>query len=170
MRKLRRDARELSLALDVHVLRAVDENVGDRVVAEQRLDRAESGDLVDDLLDDLFALDLAERRRLGAQELDDGVADLLNENRLVLDRLERLEVQPLDEPAVQVDLELLDRAQSRGLELVRERAAAARCQRLAGMSRRRRSNVGDGSERSRCRRRRLRQRRMRYRFRLRPRA
>jgi hypothetical protein len=78
------------------------------VIAEQRLDRTESGDFVDDLLDDLFALDLAERRWLGAQELDDGVADLLDENCLVLDRLERLEVEPLDEPAVKVDLELLD--------------------------------------------------------------
>ena len=102
------------------------------MIAEQRLDRTESGDLVDDLLDDLFALDLAERRRLGAQKLDDGVADLLDENRLVLDCLERLEVEPLDEPAVEIDLELLDRAERRGLELVREGAAAARCQRLRG--------------------------------------
>jgi hypothetical protein len=89
------------------------------VVAEQRLDWTESGDLVHDLLDDFFALDLAERRGLGAQKLDDRVADLLDENRLVLDCFEGLEVEPLDEPAVEIDLELLDRAQRRRLELVR---------------------------------------------------
>ena len=32
------------------------------------------------------------------------------EHRLVRDLLERLEIEPLDEPAVQVDLELVDRA------------------------------------------------------------
>ena len=45
LRKLIVDARELPFALDVDVLRAVDEDVADGVVAEQRLDRTESGDL-----------------------------------------------------------------------------------------------------------------------------
>ena len=36
--------------------------------------------------------------------------------RFVLDLLQRLEVEPLDEPAVQIDLELVDRAEDRRLE------------------------------------------------------
>src|SRR5215218_1536727 len=101
--KARRNARELTLSLDVHVFRAVHENVRDRLITEQGLDGTEAGDLVDDLLDDFFALDLAEGRRLCAQKLDDRVSNLLDENGLFFDPLERLEIEPLDEPAVKVD-------------------------------------------------------------------
>ena len=104
-------ARQLAATLDEDVLGAVDQDVGDGRVAEQRLDRAEAGDLPDDLLDDLLALRLAERRRLLAQEFADREADLMNDLGLVLDLLQRLEVEPLDEPVVEVDLELVDGAE-----------------------------------------------------------
>src|SRR5439155_26215063 len=92
----RRHARELSLSFDVDALRSVHENVRDRPIAEQRFDRSEAGHLVDDLLDDLLTLDLAQRGGLDAQELDDRVPDLLNEDRLFLDLLERLEPETVD--------------------------------------------------------------------------
>jgi hypothetical protein len=109
--ELRADARQLSASLDEDVLRAVDEDVRDGRVAEQRLDGTKPRDLPDDLLDDLLALCLAERRRLLTKKLADRKPDLVVDFDFVLDLLQRLEIEPLDETVVQVDLELIDRAQ-----------------------------------------------------------
>ena len=46
------DAQDLAGPLDVDVVRAVDHDLGDRVVEQERLDRPEARDLVDDLLDE----------------------------------------------------------------------------------------------------------------------
>src|SRR5687768_3883136 len=113
----RRHANELAVALDVDLMRAVYQDVADRRIAEQWLDRPESDDLVHDLLDHFLALVLAQRRLLGAQELDDGGANLPRELALVLDLLERLEVESLDQSPVEIDLELLDGAERRLLAL-----------------------------------------------------
>jgi hypothetical protein len=99
--------RQAAAPFDVDVLRAVDEDVGDRRVAEERLDRPQPGDLVDDLLDDLLALRGRQRRVLGAEELGDRLANLDGELPLVGDLLERLEVEPIDETTVHVQLELI---------------------------------------------------------------
>src|SRR5688572_13678426 len=108
-----RHADELAVPLDVDLVSAVDEDVADRGIAEQRLDGPEADDLVDDLLDDLLALVLTQRRLLRAQELDDGGADLPRQLRLVLHLLQRFEVEPLDQPPVEIDLELLDGTERR---------------------------------------------------------
>src|SRR5262245_4884669 len=102
------DAHQLAAALDVDLLRAVHQDVGDRLVAEERLDWTETGYLIDDLLDHLFAFGLTQRCRFAAQELRDRGADLRDEDLLVRDALEGLEIEPLDESTVQVDLELVD--------------------------------------------------------------
>src|SRR6185369_11001289 len=101
---------QLTAALDVDVSRAIDEDIADAVIAEQRLDRPESGDLVDDLLDDLLALVRAQRRLLGADELDHRIADLRREQCFVSDALERREIEALDELAVELQLQLIDGA------------------------------------------------------------
>src|SRR4030095_5572889 len=117
-----------SAAVDEDVLRAVDENVGDVSVTEQWLDRAKTGYLPDDLLDDLLALGLAERGRLLAQELTNTEPDLVNDFDFVLDLLEGLEIQALDQAVVKIDLQLIDRAQLVRLIPLRFRRIHARRQ------------------------------------------
>ena len=58
-------------ALDVDVFVGVDEDVGDGLVFEQRFERAEAKDLVDDFLGELVALGAAEGNALFAEELLD---------------------------------------------------------------------------------------------------
>jgi hypothetical protein len=106
--ELRGNARQLSAALDEDVVRVVDENVGDGRVSEERLDGSETGDLPDDVLDDLLALRLRQRRRFIAQEFGDGEADLGGDLRFVLDLLQRFEIQPRNEAVMDVDLELVE--------------------------------------------------------------
>ena len=50
------DAQDLAAALDVDVVGAVDHHLGDGLVVEERLDRAEARDVVDQLLDQPLAL------------------------------------------------------------------------------------------------------------------
>ena len=109
--ELRRNAHQLAAALDEDVVRVVDQDVRDCRVAEERLHRTEARHLPDDVLDDLVALGLGQRRRFGAQELGDREADLRRDFALVLHVLERFEVEPGDQAPVDVDLELVDGAE-----------------------------------------------------------
>ena len=55
------DAGQFTEALDENLLRAVHQNVADGEIAEQRLERTESSDLVKNLLDDVLAISESER-------------------------------------------------------------------------------------------------------------
>src|SRR6185437_2388409 len=118
----RGDSRQLAAPLYEDHLRTVHQNVADRRIAEERLDRSESDHLVDDLLYDLVALALAERSGFIAQKIQNRAPDLCRYYALVLDLLQRVEVEPLDEPAVQIALELIHRAERLFLDAVRVHA------------------------------------------------
>ena len=56
------DALELAGPFDVDLVRAVDHDLGDGLVLEERLDRAEAGDVVDHLVHELLALLAGDRQ------------------------------------------------------------------------------------------------------------
>ena len=70
------DALEHAAALDEHVLVGVDQDVADRRVAQQRLERPEAEHLVDQLAEQRVALAQAERRALLGEQLAEQRADL----------------------------------------------------------------------------------------------
>ncbi len=99
---------ELAFALDVDLVRAVDQDVRDARIREQRLERPEPEQLVEDVGDQRFALEQAERNRLslGVEQPDDQAADL----RLGLrpaDAIQAIEIEAVEERAVDLLLELL---------------------------------------------------------------
>ena len=65
-------------ALDEDLRRVVDQDVGDRRVLEQRLERAEAEQLVEHVVDERLALDEAERHALvlAVEQVLDDRADL----------------------------------------------------------------------------------------------
>ena len=67
---------QLALALDIDLLRAVDHDVGDRLVGEQRLQRTEPEHFVEHDLDEFALLDLIELQFFFLQDLADDVGDL----------------------------------------------------------------------------------------------
>jgi hypothetical protein len=93
------------LVLDEDPLVGVDQDVGDRVVLQQGLQRAESRELVQDLLGEPIALGVVELRVLLVQELLDALAPLLAH---VLRRpaLEASRIGRVEQALVQGDLEL----------------------------------------------------------------
>ena len=66
---------EHAVALDEHLIVAVDQDVGDRRILEQRLERPEAEQLVEHVADELLALGLVERLVLLRELLGDDVAD-----------------------------------------------------------------------------------------------
>src|SRR6185437_13691875 len=104
---------EATASLHVDLLGAVHEYVRDRSVAEQRFDWSEPDHLVHDLVHHAFALRLAERRGLPAQELRYGLSDLLHDDAFIGDLFESFEIEALDQPAMELELELLDGRENR---------------------------------------------------------
>ena len=93
------------------------------VIAQQRLERPEAEDLVDDVAEDRVALAHAERHALFGDQLEEQRPDLGFGAR-PLGRGQRLEVQAVEQLAVDVGLELdvlraaaLRRADARGVGL-----------------------------------------------------
>ena len=84
---------------------AVDQDVGDRRVLEQRLERPEAEQLVEDVADQLLALGMVERVVLLGQLLGDDVADF-GLDLLARHLVERLQVDEVEQPLVKLDLEL----------------------------------------------------------------
>ena len=68
---------ERAVALDEHLVVAVDQDVGDRGVLEQRLERPEAEQFVEHVADQLLALGMVERMLLLGQLFLDDVADLV---------------------------------------------------------------------------------------------
>ena len=97
-----------SLALDVDLVVAVDEDVGDRRVAQQRLERTEAEDLVEDLDDQRVALELAEGRRLrfDVQHRVDEAANL-RLGVLAADARQSIEMEPVQQVLVHPPLQAL---------------------------------------------------------------
>ncbi len=84
---------------NVYDVVAVDEDVGYRLVGEQRLERAQAHDVVLDLLDDGLALAQVERCLLFCQQAIDGFPDL-GACFLLADRFDQRQVQNLQELVV----------------------------------------------------------------------
>ena len=99
---------ELALALDVHLVVAVHEDVGDGLVAQQLFERPEPEQLVDHIGDERLSLEQAERGRvrLLLQHADDEAADF---RFCILAAYARqpLEVQPVQQLLVDPGLDLL---------------------------------------------------------------
>ncbi len=70
------DAQDLAAALDVQVVRAVDHDLGHGLVGEQRLERAESAHLADELLHEPHPLGTRHRKAVGGDDPVDDALDL----------------------------------------------------------------------------------------------
>src|SRR5580658_4592480 len=91
-------------ALDVHRARTIDQNVGDRRIAEQGFQRAEPQGLVDDLVDEPHALILAQQFRAVLAKLFDAPPELSSQF-IVVDAADRRHVQTADELLVDLLLQ-----------------------------------------------------------------
>ena len=96
---------EPALPLDEDVGMAVDQDVGDRRVLEQRLERAEAEQLVEHVLGQLLALGEVQRCALLGELLRDQVAHL-GLDLLARQVLERREIDEVEQAVVQLDLEV----------------------------------------------------------------
>ena len=113
------DPLDLAAALDVEVARAVDHDLGDRLVGEQRIERPEAADLADQLLGQVLALVMGHRESVDADDALDDRIDLDPELLRILDIEQRiegdhdfgLEAQP---DLVQQVLAGMDRGRRRG--------------------------------------------------------
>ncbi len=107
---------ELAAALDVDAVEAIDEDVGDGGVFEQRFERAEAEYLVEDLARQLLALSETERDSFAV----DGTADE-DENflarRISGGAAKFFQVEAVEDLAMQVRLYLLVFAAFEGLEI-----------------------------------------------------
>src|SRR5258705_9468779 len=99
---------ELAVSLDVDLVRSVDEDVGDRWVLHQRLDRPESEGLVLDLDDEVIALLAAQGGLVEREHVLDDPADLLLDD-FARENIQLGEVEALDQLAVDTRLELVIR-------------------------------------------------------------
>ncbi len=99
------DLLELAAALDEHVLVGVDQDVADRRVAQQRLQRPEPEHVVEQLDEQRLALAEAERRALFGEQLAEQRADLALGARAIRLR-QRLEVQPVEQLLVDAGFQL----------------------------------------------------------------
>ena len=102
---------QLALALDVDLLRPVDHHLGEGLVAQERLERAEAQDLVGDLLEHADALGAREGEALLVGDLAEELLDLAPDLDLV--RQVELGVQLVDEPVLDAELRLAERLASR---------------------------------------------------------
>ena len=119
---------EHAAALDVDLLVAVDQNVVDGRILEQRLDRSESHHLVEDLGDEVFQLLRVEGQPFRHGVLRDHPVNLAADF-VLRHLLERGQVDLLDQPAMQPDL---------GIEqlFAQQRAASGRFGSRLGLDRR----------------------------------
>ena len=87
---------------------AVDHDLGDVDVAQERLDRAVAEDVVADLLGEPVAVGVADRPLLRAHQLGEDRADPVVELGLVEVRVVQLRTELLEQLGVDVVLELLE--------------------------------------------------------------
>ena len=136
--KVRRNLFELAAAFDEDVLVGVDQDVADRRIAQQRLDRSEPEDVVEQLGEQLFAFGQADRCAFFRQNFAEQNANLAFSARPV--RLgERLEVEAADQLAMNVGAQL-EVLRPRRHDRSHRRTGAARSG--DGVGRRRRNRRG----------------------------
>jgi hypothetical protein len=99
---------EPAVPLDVDLVEPVDQDVGNVRIAEQRLERTESEQLVQHVADEALPLQQAERRRSRfiADHFHDEIADL-GLGLLAGDAVQALEIQAIQELLVDPGLQLL---------------------------------------------------------------
>src|SRR3989442_1601764 len=84
----------------------VDQDVGDRFIGEQWLERSKPEDLVQDLVHNLPPLSGGHRYRPGGEQIGGGGWDR-GGGRLAVQGLQRLEIEPVDYGPVEPGLEVL---------------------------------------------------------------
>ena len=84
---------------------SVDQNIGDRRVLQERLDRPEAQQLVEDVADESLALLVVERLVLLRQFLVDDIADF-SLDLLAGHLVECLQIDDVQQPLVKLDLEI----------------------------------------------------------------
>ena len=104
---------DLAAALDVHLARAVDHHLSDRLVAQQRLQRAEADDLVGDLLEHAGPLGAGQRQAFRVERAAEGLLDLAPHLDLV-GQVE-LRVEVLDDALLDAELGVAERLAQRHL-------------------------------------------------------
>ena len=104
---------EPALALDVDLARAVDHDLADALVAQERLERAEADDLVGDLLEHPHPLGAGEGEALLVDDLAEDLLDLAADLDLV-GQVE-LRVQVLDHAVLDPELDVPEGLADRGL-------------------------------------------------------
>ena len=120
----RGDAFEHALSLDEDLLVGVDQDVVDRRIAEQRLERPEAEHIVQDLGEQRFAFAQVDRGRLLGQQLTEKSANLTFGARAIRLR-QRFQVQPVEQLAVDVATQL---------QVLRTRALRSRPQERSSVS------------------------------------
>src|SRR5215831_4695602 len=95
----------MAVPLDEHVLVRVDENIVDGRIPKERLERSEAEHVVHQLAEERFAFAQADRDAFFIEEVVDQRADLAFHARAVGLR-ERLEIQPIEQLAMDVGLQL----------------------------------------------------------------
>ena len=104
--ELHRRAVQFAAALHVDQLRRGDQDVADGGILQQRLERAQAEDFIQNLFDDAVFFHQAERRLLFFHQLGDGGADF-RADALAGHGGEGLQVDPVQQLAVQRELQLL---------------------------------------------------------------
>ena len=105
-RKLHVGQLQQALALHVDLLVPVDQDVGDGGILQQRLERPQAEDFVQHLVADLLLFERAEQRRLGSINEIERLAHFAA-HALVVDGGQRLQVDLVQQLAVQRELQLL---------------------------------------------------------------
>ena len=107
---------ELAGALDVDAVEAVDENVGDGRILEQRLERAEAENFVENLARQALAFGKAERHGLAVDRIADEDKNFFA-GGIAGGAAEFFEVEAIEDLAMQVGFDLLVVAALKGLEI-----------------------------------------------------
>src|ERR1700675_4962798 len=107
---------ELAGAFDVYAIKAVDENVGNGGIFEERLERAQAEDFVENLARQLLALGETERNRLAVHRIANQDEHFFA-RRISGRAAQFFQVEAIEDLAVQVRLDLLILAPFEGLQI-----------------------------------------------------
>src|SRR5208282_1222766 len=107
---------EFAGALDVHAVEAVNKNIGNGGIFEERLERAQAKDFVEDLARQLLALGETERNRLAVHGTANQDENFLA-RRISGGPAEFFQVEAIEDLAVQVRLDLLVLAPFENLQI-----------------------------------------------------
>ena len=97
----------LAAAFDVDVLRPVDQNIADRRVLEQQLERAQAERFVEHLVDQPLALGAIEQRVFGVAEMLDDQANLAAQH-VAFQLADARQVELVDQLAVNASLQVFE--------------------------------------------------------------